>query len=221
MQKLRLPIIVLVLILCAVLVSKHAMANLYAGTDHSASYGAWAHISAPATAPYMEVVPNSWQYNWVSIPAPNWIQSGWSLGATYAVPKSYVEICINDCNGPPPRFFQEYADHPYGSTIEYMVEYIPGTGNRWCAYIGGVQKQCNTVTNPPQFAQASSEIIASSKNGLDTTFSEVRYKDSSYIWHDFEQSDGLEWNCPYVAIGQPNNFHAIRGSCTYLPVVIR
>jgi len=220
MQRLKLPIIAL-LILGAALVSKHAAANWYAGTGHSVSYGAWAHISAPATAPYMEVVADSWQYNYVSIPQPHWIQSGWSLGATQVIPKSYVEVCINGCFGPPPRFFQEYANHPFGSTIDYMVEFTPGTGNQWCAYVGGVQKYCAAVTTPPQTALISSEIIASSKNGLDTTFSEVRYKDSSYVWRDFEQSDVLEWNCPYVAVGQSNNFRATRGSCIYLPFVIR
>ncbi len=191
MRKLKLSTIILLLILCATLISGRAMAIWYAGTWHVASYGIWAGISTPATAPYMENVPGSWQSNWVSIPPPNWIQSGWSFGATYAIPKSYVEVCINDCNGPPPRFYQEYSDHPLGSTIDYKVEHSRGTVDRWCAYINNVQKVCTTVTQPPQHVEAFSEIQASSKNSLDTTFSNVWYADSSYVWHAFIQSDPL------------------------------
>ena len=133
----------------------------------------------------------------------------------------YVETCLNGCYGPPARFYQEYSDHPFGSTIDYKVDHTYGTTDTWCAYINSVLKWCQSVTQPPQSVEAFSEIQASSKNGLDTTFSLVWYKDSSYVWHAFDQNDGLTGNCPYVAFGQSDNFRTTRGFCVYLPAVLR
>ncbi len=101
---------------------RQASANWYVGTPSIQDYGVSANISAPSSPPYMEPVPSTQQYHWVSTISDSWIQIGWSYGLNYPKPLSYVEICLVHCTLVP-RYFVEFEPHPFGATRNYKVDW--------------------------------------------------------------------------------------------------
>jgi hypothetical protein len=199
-------------------------ANWYAGAQLSNVYGVWAYIQAPVNPLHIYDLPGvqSGTSNWVSLPQPNWIQTGWNYYNFDNVPKQFVETCINGCNGPPARYYHEFGDHNWGATVSYMVEYQPGSGNIWCAYIGGIQKYCQAILIPPTTGQGLSEIQYNNLNEMDTYFNNVYYKNSSYVWQVFDQNETLYHDFPYtVQVFQPWNYHNFRLKLVYLPVAMK
>lgn len=194
-------------------------ANWYVLSAIISQYGVWANISTPTTRPYMELVDNSYQYNHVTLNSDSWIQTGWALGATYSEPYSYVEVCITHCTGDP-RFYREYTTHILGTKRDYIVEYTPNTGNIWCAYIDGAQKECRAITSAPESVSAASEVVATSQNTIYTIFQDVRFKNSSNVWQLFDSSWPVKGECPYVGRGNSANFYSLRGSCAYMPMMV-
>lgn len=139
------------------------------------------------------------------------------------IPKQYVEYCLNDCLLQSDYVLNEtFATQSWGTTIDYIIEWIPGTINRWCAYTNGVQRNCVEVRNAPSDIQVKSEVHVSLFNELDTTFNPVRYKDIDMLWRGFDQNT-FDWSFPYrTQIFSNSNFRNYRVATyeIYLPVIL-
>jgi len=161
------------------LIGQRASANWYAGTERPTSYGISASIRTPSNP--LQMIGATGESNWVAGAGPNWswIQAGWIFYGGQGTPVQYVEGCPNNCN---PRYYMEYNSQTWGTYVEYLVEYKPGTSGTWCAYVAGVQKRCEYIGASSTSVQAYSEIHSSPQNPLDTTFNPVRYKDASMSW---------------------------------------
>jgi hypothetical protein len=161
----------------------------YTGNDRLDAYGVKALISAPSQAPYIENIPFSGQSNWVSIPAPYWIQAGWRYYLNWSGATPYVEW--NMSNPPPGQNaygIQQYdADlQSWGSSREYQVEWVSAT--TWCGKVGDFTPICkNLGVSPPIRVYAHSEVHASPLNELNTFFTGVYFKDSNNSWQLFDQ----------------------------------
>jgi hypothetical protein len=170
----------------------------YTGNDRLDAYGVKALISAPGQAPFLENVSWSGQSNWVSIPVPYWIQTGWHYYRNWSGAQPYIEW--NMSNPPPGQEAHDFEEYPediqaWGTSKQYQVEWIAGTG--WCAKAGDNTSICkNLGVSPPITVFAHSEVHASPLNQLDTLFSNVSYKDVNDNWYLFDQ--GLWWiESPY------------------------
>lgn len=217
----RTSLLKLILILVSLLVTiRVANANWYAGNFRSGIYGMWATIFAPGQKPYMIPTGISGQSHWVSLSQPNWIQAGWHVYWYEADASSYWEICTNGCFGLNLR--ENFGTHAWGYPKEYLIEYRSDLGpNRWCAYIGGVQAQCEDVTSAPAVGQVNSEVHYSSDNKISTTFSEVRYRNAASIWSYMDQNNYAA-NFPYGLNAYSNYaFYTYRKSLAFLPFMIK
>ena len=87
------------------------------------AYGVRANISAPIQAPYIQ---DGGESNWVSLPTPYWVQSGWRYYKGWIWAWSYVES-FSPTTG---YEINEYSIHNWGNIIEYKVEWTGGT--TWC-----------------------------------------------------------------------------------------
>ncbi len=180
-------LVVLMIVLALLVVQNASAATWYVGAEHPNSYGVWAYINTPTVAPFTVPPANvSGGSNWVSTPvAPNWIQAGWHYYYGFSAARPYVEICLNNCAT---RIVNDFGTQAWGSTVEYVVHHMPGTTDQWCAYIGGIQRDCRNILIPPTTVQVYSEIHESPLNGLETEFNPVYYMDSTGVWHLFDQN---------------------------------
>lgn len=165
----------------------------YAGAKQTGIYGVKALISAPAQAPFIDgASPPSGQSNWVSIPAPYWIQAGWRYYENIPegpVALPYVEWRMTSA----PLGESAYGYRNYGEDIQawgtsklYTVEWL--SRESWCGTVGDNTPICKIVgVSPPQDGFARSEVHASSLNQLNTLFSAVMYQDANGDWHLFDQ----------------------------------
>lgn len=161
-------------------------ASWYAGNIRTNGYGVKASIYAPLSAPYLET---SGESNWVSLPAPNWVQTGWRYYLGWTAAKPYVEYNYGGTYG-----ITHYGTQGWGTAKEYQVRHVSGT--TWCAFISGVQKGCFMPTTAPKTMLAESEVHVSSNNELQTTFVAVQYRNSSGTWVNFDQNNAFA-NSPY------------------------
>ncbi|HLF90900.1 MAG TPA: hypothetical protein VI451_18300 [Anaerolineales bacterium] len=176
MQKM-LKSLVLATVICF-LFAQVALASWYAGNFRYSGYGVKATIYAPISAPYLET---SGESNWVSLPSPNWVQTGWRYYVGYSNAKPYVEYHYGGLSG-----LTEYGTQSWGTAKVYQIRHV--SGSSWCAFIAGVQKGCFTPTTAPQTMLAESEVHVSSNNQLQTTFTAVQYRNSSGTWLNFDQN---------------------------------
>jgi hypothetical protein len=145
--------VLLVLALAVLVVPNAFAASWHVGAEHPNSYGVWAYIRTPVVAPFTVDYGQSGQSNWVSTPGtPNWLQAGWHFYYDWGAAERYVEFCINNCT------FQDFVPvspltQAWGTTVEYMVQHIPGTTDLWCAYVAGVQEDCEHIAAPPLTVQ--------------------------------------------------------------------
>lgn len=207
--------------------SVKAVPPWYAGTRREGVYGLWAYISTPPVPPH--TVPmgedRSGQANWVSTDGPNWIQAGWEYWHWYTTPpRKYVEWCLSNCTQPEHYgYINDFGIHTWGTVVDYMVEWIPGTTNRWCAYTDGIQRRCENIRTVPTGAQAKSEVHGSSLNELDTVFDPVYYKNPMGIWNVLDMNN-FSADFPYqVEIRTNWNFRTFRRTVLphYLPLIMR
>lgn len=202
----------------------------YSGVQYPNAYGIWSHITTPAVPLILYDIPAgaySGVINWVSLPAPNWIQTGWRYyydsNNNLRGPYQFIETCINNCGGPPARYYVEFNFQNWNTEVWYEVDYTPGTGNQWCAYIDGYQKKCQTIVTPPVTAQVESEVQINSQNMLETYFNNDYYKGPDYVWRRLDQDEILiPPDFPYAReVFQPSNFRTYRLSMVYLPLAIK
>lgn len=218
----KLKSVTAVLIAIFVLFAQGASANWYAGTTQSGAYGAWAYIRTPSVPPNIVSVPDSGEYNWVGTPGPNWIQTGWGYFPGNPA-RAYVETCINNCNDPPGRFFQWYDVQSWGTTYDYLID-GSAASNVWCVYINGVQTKCQSIRTAPSDIYFLSEILVSSRNGLDTLFDPVYYKNANYTWQVIDQPQNFGADFPYaVQVFTPWHFRTYRVITfdTFLPLIMK
>ena len=203
---------------------QRASASWQPGTQLADVYGAWAYISTPSTSLDIIVAPQSGQSNWASTPGPNWIQAGWRYYYWYTVPRQYVESCINTCTQQGDYFMDDgFATQGWGTTVDYLIEWVPATTNRWCAYTNGFQRHCRDVRAAPSTVLVHSEVHVSPHNPLDTTFHAVRYKASDMVWRLFSGNTFYS-DFPYdVEAFSDSNFHTYRVETweVFLPVIVK
>ena len=174
-------------VLLAVILVQTVSADWYAGNRRSSTYGGKANISAPAQAPS---IASGGESNWVSLPGPYWLQTGWRYYKGWTTARRYVEYYL-------PNGVYSLTDHGtqvWGSTVNYQIEHTSGT--IWCAIIAGSTYNCSSVVSAPREIQAFSEVHTSSSNVLNTRFAAVYYKNSSGSWLLFNQANWRE-DSPY------------------------
>jgi hypothetical protein len=202
-----------------------ASANWYASNERSETFGGWAVIHTPSVAPSRVNVTFSGQYNSITTYAPHWIQAGWA----YIYPwhpdtaMRYVETCVNNCEYPPGRYYEEFGTQPWGTDVDYMIEYVSGTANVWCAYVGGVQKKCQGIRAAPTTVIAQSEVVASPSNQLNTLFDPVYYSTGPGVWQVFDQNNFYA-DFPYrVEISTNWHFRTYRAITreNFLPLILK
>ncbi len=169
--------LVIAIVFALFVVTINASALWYSGVFYPNVNGIWAHITTPSTAQPIYDLPiglQSGESNWVSLPQPNWMQTGWNYyydpSGTLKGPNQFIETCINGCYGPPARYYQEFSSQNWGTEVSYLIDYTPGSGDQWCAYIDGIQKKCQAIVAPPVTGQVYSEVHINSMNELDTHF---------------------------------------------------
>ncbi|MFC1879224.1 hypothetical protein ACFLZW_04865 [Chloroflexota bacterium] len=217
MKRLYLGVFAVVILSMLVFVND-VFADWKVGNRQWSAYGVKANIWAPTTPLYIE---ESGLSNWVSTPAPFWVQAGWRYYDPweFEYPQSYYESCTPPCNADGHHVIQEVGDHNWGSVHEYKVEHYEST--TWCASIDGVLKHCRITQGAPAQVLAFLEIHVSSNNKLDTQFSAVYYRTSDGIWYLFNQENWQE-ECPYlIQKDHPYYFRTYRGNCYYMPLLIR
>lgn len=196
----------------------------YAGTIRANAYGIWALIRTPSVAPHLVTTDGSGQYNWVSTYGPNWIQAGWAYFHGYTIPKQYVEWCTGTCDQPGDYFVDDtFATQPWGTTVDYLIEWIVETHDLWCVYTNGIQRYCQNVRTVPTDVLAMSEIQGSPFNQLDTVFDPVYYKDAGGSWEVLAQNN-FTADFPYgVEVRYSWNFRTFRTTTReiYLPLIMR
>lgn len=171
----------------ALIFVQNVSASWYTGNRRTSTYGGKANISTPSQAPYLA---SSGESNWVSLPAPYWLQAGWRYYKGWTAAKRYVEY--NLPNGTYNLVY--YGTQAWGSVVEYKVDHIGGT--TWCVYIAGSNKNCSQVVSASREIQAYSEVHVNSSNVLNTRFSAVYYKTSAGAWQLFNQANWRE-DSPY------------------------
>jgi len=87
----RLRIAVYMIVMLASLTSVQAVSAIYyAGNYITSVYGGKATIGTPPSRPYMPL--DGQLQSWVSLPSPNWIQTGWLLMPTWTSPQPTERI---------------------------------------------------------------------------------------------------------------------------------
>jgi len=188
-------------------------ASWYAGNRRSSAYGAKANIWTPPSEPYLEAEGIS---SWVSLPTPKWIQAGWRFykGIPGGKPLQYVEYMDKDLIFR--RFEYENAD--WGDIDNYLFKSM--YGERWCAYINNVQKECRDIRYPPVEVQAMSEVHVSPFNELNARFTAVYYHTSFDLWYVFDQEKWLE-DFPYKVRKDYTYAYSTYRAATYLPLIMK
>jgi len=181
-------VLVGVVLLASVLASTHEVLaqNWYAGNGRDNTYGIRANIQAPAGGIYLAQDGES---NWVSTAYGDWIQAGWRYYVGYSVPRPYVEVVIGGSYD-----LDEYGTQSWGTAIEYRVEY--DGSSTWNAYIDGTHRGGFGPHSVPRTVFALSEVHNNSANELNTQFSYVKYRNSSYNWVFFDQNKWI-YDAPY------------------------
>lgn len=205
-------------------------ASKYAGAARIIpANGITALISTPQSALDLVDIASSGVSNWISTiyndsEGKDWLQAGWLYYWWHSIPKQYVEYCI-DCQGEFGTYFidDQFASQNWGSTIDYWID--RETNNRWCAYTAGVQRHCiEDFHSTSVDVYAESEVHESIMNPLNTTFSEVRYKDPvDSIWKLFDTVVWVE-EFPY-AVEEFSTAHfrtyRVVTNEIFLPIIIR
>lgn len=184
----RMKVVVLIIVFLASLASvKVVFAIYYAGNSISSVYGGKATIGTPPTKPYMP--SNGQLQSWVSLPSPNWIQTGWLLLPTWTSPQAYVKSLVN---GNYSRSW--YGNKNWGSYELYQISY--DGASTWFAYIGGSSKGGVGPLYAPNVVQAYTEVQGTPTSVVSTLFANVYYRNSSGVWNLFNQANWVE-NTPY------------------------
>jgi hypothetical protein len=185
MRQMR-SVAVAVFLAITLVMADSASANWYAGNIRYSSYGVKAQIWTPASAPYLA---NSGESNWVSLPSPYWIQTGWRYYKGWSAARRYIEY--NNALG---YALNEYGTQAWSSVVDYKVNHIGGT--TWCAYINDGNQYCvSGLASTPAPVLALSESHDSG-NVLNTRFQGVYYRTSGGAWQVFDQSNWVE-DSPY------------------------
>jgi hypothetical protein len=155
----------------------------WTGNSKNNAYGIRANISAPSQAPYLV---GSGESSYVTTATSDtilyWIQTGWRYYLGYDLPDRYVERFTPA--GYLPRII--YGHQNWGDVVEYRVEWLDGT--TWCAFIDNVQVVCTDIgISAPQDVNGHSEVHVYPQNELNTFFSNVYYRSSTYQWIPFDQ----------------------------------
>lgn len=135
-MRFKVKLVLLSSFLLVIFLVTDASANWYSGVHYANVYGVWAHITTPATPIPLYDEPEgafSGESNWVSLAAPNWIQTGWDYhydsNGVLSGPYQYIETCINNCYGPPARYYQEFNVQNWGTEVSYEIDFTPGSGD--------------------------------------------------------------------------------------------
>jgi hypothetical protein len=215
------------LVLTTARVSACSPPNCWYAGYYETGYGLQGYIAAPSSLTLANWPAGATQTNWFSTDeTPTWMQTGWyyDAGGFVTVPWSYVEYCINPCvPGSGDRYWMWGPSQGWNNTVWYEVEYDPSHGaSAWCAYINSIQIWCqDNIKVGPTSMQTYSEIHNSGFTPLNTHFSSLLIKYTSYTWHGQSLSNMFH-NPPYqTELGsQYVEFRTYRGA-TYLPYVMR
>jgi hypothetical protein len=90
---------------------KSAYADWWVGNSRLTAYGVKANIRTPSEQLYIEEGGES---NWVSLPSPYWLQTGWRYYKDWELPRSYVEW-----NTPTEYDYRDYEYQSWDNTWEY------------------------------------------------------------------------------------------------------
>ena len=219
-------IFLILLIFSAMYITKRTFAaSWWAGNMRSNAYGVEAKIWTPAN-----LLPQTiGQSNWVSIPPPFWLQTGWLFQPGDYIPTSYYEWCIAPCspddNIHNDKKLQLLSSHTWNTFKKYKVEYA--SGEIWCAYVNDVFQDCAVVSSAPNTVEALSETHHPN-NELDTLFSEVKYKmetPNGNYWYYFDQDAWfeafpilrVEKDLPY----SQSSYHVVNTYPVFLPLTIK
>ena len=215
----KLTFVLISIIIISLSVVEKSSADWHVGNRRLSAYGVKANIWTPTNPIYLE---ESGISNSVTTPLPYWIQAGWRYYVGYQAPQSYLEY------NPPvgPYFGQNFSNHNWGSIVTYKVEH--NNGNIWCCYIGdpSIEFRCAEIVSAPTDMIVQSEVHVNSKNELNTTFTNVYYKNSNGQWLVFDQDHWFE-NFPYYVHKDPPYtpyyFHTYRyrGTTLFLPNIVR
>ena len=225
--------IVKALIICLIagsitfLWANRTYADWQVGNYRDSTNGVTALIFTPGTRPFLIEAGSSGQANWVStlvedINGKDWLQAGWRYYYWDAVPKHYYEYCI-DCQieGLGTYYIDDsFATQTWGTVVDYWI--IWDGNQRWCAYTASIQRECvDNLHTAPALVLGKSEVHNYLRNELDTTFDQVRYKDSANNWRLFDQSH-FNTSGPYrVEIYSNYHYRTYRISTheIYLPTI--
>lgn len=192
-------------------------ADWHVGNKRLSAYGVKANIWTPSDPIHLE---ESGISNSVTTPLPYWMQSGWRYYVGYQMPQSFLEY-----NPPSGSYFgQNLRDHNWGSIKTYKVEHI--SGNIWCGYIGEppTDFRCSEIVSAPTDMIVQSEVHVNSGNEMNTTFTNVYYKNPNGQWLVFDQSHWFEEFPYYVHKDSPYTtyyFHTYRAMTLFLPIIVK
>jgi len=178
---------VILVLIAAMLVAQTVLANWYTGNSRTSAYGIKADIYTPSSAPYLAADGES---NWVSIPTPDWVQTGWYYRVGFSSAKPYVEHQVGQNYG-----LTDYGTQSWNTSKNYKVEYS-SANNTWRAYIDNDFKEGWGPISAPKTVLGRSEVHTSSSNELDTDFDNVYWKNSLGSWNLFDQDNFVEQS-PY------------------------
>jgi hypothetical protein len=172
----------------------------HAGYFQTSSYGAKATISAPSSAPYLD---QGWgESSWVSLPLPNWVQTGWGypVRGDYSAAYSYWEINAGVYDQ------QKCGVHYWGTSKIYQVSW---SSPYWYAWVDGnwvIGVSGGGLPNPPCELQAMTEMNGTPVvNSYHTNVQSMRNDGS---WYSFCQWWNIAYdNPPYIDLLSPSNFH--------------
>lgn len=184
MEGKKLAFILISIIIVSLSVVDHSSADWHVGNKRLSAYGVKANIWTPSTPIYLE---ESGISNSVTTPLPYWMQTGWRYYVGYQIPQSYIEY--NPSSGS--YFERNLGDHNWGGIQTYKVEY--SSGNIWCGYFGDpvIDYRCAVIGSAPTDMIAQSEVHVNSGNELNTTYTNVYYKNSNGQWLVFDQANWL------------------------------
>ncbi len=124
-------VILAILFIVPMIPPSTVMSSYYVGNHYVSAYGGRVNIYTP---PYPINVFHYGQFhygqsNWISLPLPYWIQTGWRYYSGYQFPEKYVEYYSPVSN------YEIYpqGNQNWGTMIEYKI--INVGDEVWCAYI--------------------------------------------------------------------------------------
>lgn len=206
-------VILAILFIIPMIPTSTVMSSYYVGNQYVSAYGGKVNIYTP---PYPINVFHSGQSNWISLPLPYWIQTGWRYYSGYQFPEKYVEYYSPVSN------YEIYpqGNQNWGTMIEYKIINV---GNEvWCAYINNLGIGCRDIVYAPSALQTMSEVHNDPLIELHTQFEEASYRDSSDSWHLFNQANWTE-QFPYsLVIESESTFLTYRIDTwqQYLPLIL-